>query len=139
MTKLMLKLLLLPVLTGGLFPLGADTCTNPAASWTNDWEYAGIKRYYKLVDRDQDGRFEEVSIQFRNVSGKRMRVSFVWKGRSLGEVFTSPKPVSLLLEKGAVVDTMPDLTINIPGDVMRSSNTCFAGFYADAWKIEEDR
>ena len=139
MKKAMLKLLLLVVLAAGFLPLEADTCTNPAASWTNDWEYAGIKRYYRLVDRDQDGRFEEVSIQFRNASGKRMRVSFVWKGRSLGEVFTSPKPVSLLLEKGAVSDALPDLTIKIPGDVMRSSNTCFAGFYADSWKIEEDR
>lgn len=117
----------------------ADSCANPAENWTNDWEYAGIKRYYKLADRDQDGRFEEITIQFRNLSGKRMRISFVWKGRSLGEVYTPPKPVRLLLEKGAVSETLPELTISIPAAAMRASNTCFAGFYADAWKVEEAR
>ena len=120
-------------------PLCAETCPNPAANWTYDWEWAGIKRFYKLTDRDQDGRFEEVSIQLRNDSGKRMRIAFVWKARSLGDVYTPAKQVRLVLEKGAVSEPSQELTIAVPQTSMRASNTCFAGFYADSWKIEEAR
>ena len=134
------KYLIFTFLTvGALFSLRAEVCSNPAPDWTYDWEYAGIKRYYKLADRDQDGRFEEISIQFRNLSGKRMRISFVWKGRYLGNGYTAGKPVSLLLEKGGVSQALPELTMTIPGDVIRSSNTCFAGFYADSWQVHEAR
>lgn len=133
-----MKTLFLVLLAVSAQALRAE-CVNPAPDWTHDWEYAGIHRYYRLIDRDGDGRFEEASIQLRNLSGKKMRVSFAWKARSLGDVYTPPRTVRLVLEAGSTSAALPELTIAVPGNVMRSSDTCFAGFYADSWQIQETR
>jgi hypothetical protein len=119
--------------------LDAEVCNNPAPDWTHDWEYEGIHRYYKLADKDGDGRFEAASIQLRNVTGKKMSISFVWKARALGDIYTPPKSVNLILEARGTSAALPELTISVPGNVMTSSNTCFAGFYADSWQIRELR